>query len=423
LQPQSAPRVGLAWTLWLTTFGCRAAGLAVAVAVVEPLTIGVLVRGAADALAFSLGFATVGLILALRRPTNPIGWLYLAAGLAASLTTPTDPWVEQLVRDGRPLPLIAQLVAVAADVGWAPWIALGVTLPALLLPDGHLRSHRWRVVAATAVAGPVLLMVGAGLAPGRLQQLPIDNPFGLGGAAGTAAWTVAYTGAALHWMSLLAAGVCVVLRFRGSRGVQRQQLRWVAAGAAGAVVGLILSIPGTLTFLHGTAADVLTANVVHAAMLCPPIAIAVAVLRYRLWDLDRLISRTVTYAVITVLLIVPYLLILPATVRLAGDVGDLGVAVVTLAAAAGFAPLRRRVQDLVDQRFNRRRYDAARTVDSFTARLRDLVDRDALDAALLAVIEQTVEPTQASLWLVTSTNAPPTDGRLRPRTVPAYPDH
>ena len=423
LQPQSAIRTGVAWALWLATFGCLAAGLAVAVAVTRPLTIGVLIAGAADAVAGSFGFVTVGLILALRRPANPIGWLYGAAGLAGSVTTPAAPWVDQLVGDGRPLPLIAQLVAVAADVGWAPWIALGVTLPALLLPDGHLRSHRWRVVVATAVAGPVLLMAGAGLAPGQLQQLPIDNPFGPAGVAGTVAWVVTYIGVGLHWVSLLAAGVCVVLRFRASRGVQRQQLRWVAAGPAGAVAGLILSIPGALQLLPGTASNLVVANLVYPAMLCPPIAIAVAVLRYRLWDLDRLVSRTVTYAAITVLLVVPYLVILPVAVRLAGDAGDLAVAAATLAAATAFSPLRRRVQDLVDQRFNRRRYDAARTVDSFTARLRDLVDRDALDAALLAVIRQTVEPTQASLWLCDIDQRAAADRRPASSSGPSPPTH
>jgi hypothetical protein len=285
-------------------------------------------------------------------------------------------------------------------------------------------------VVVTAVAGPVLLMTGAGIAPGPLQQLPIDNPFGLEGAAGTAAWAVAYTGAGLHWVSLLAAGVCVVLRFRASSGVQRQQLRWVAAGASGAVAGLILSIPGALPFLHGTAADVVSANVVHLAMLCPPIAIAVAVLRYRLWDLDRLVSRTMTYAAITVLLIVPYLVVLPVTVRLAGDAGDLAVAVATLAAAAAFSPLRRHVQDLVDQRFNRRRYDAATTIDGFTVRVRDMVDLNALDAALLAVIEQTMEPTRASLWLRhigqrAAANRRPAsaqDGRRQPTTEDRRPE-
>jgi hypothetical protein len=137
--------------------------------------------------------------------------------------------------------------------------------------------------------------------------------------------------------------------------------------------------------------------VIYLAMLCPPLA--VAVLRYRLWDLDRLVSRTVTYALVTALLVLPYLLILPATTRLAGDAGSLVVAAATLAAVAVFAPLRRLVQDRVDRRFNRARYDAARTVDAFGARLREQVDLDALSAELLAVVNQTVQPTRASLWL------------------------
>jgi hypothetical protein len=134
-------------------------------------------------------------------------------------------------------------------------------------------------------------------------------------------------------------------------------------------------------------------------LLSVPVAIAVAVLRYRLWDLDRLVSRTVTYALLTALLVLPYLLVLPAVTRLAGDAGNLAVAAATLAAVAAFAPLRRRVQGLVDRRFNRRRYDAERTVAGFAARLRGQVDLDALAAELLAVVDQTVQPTQASLWL------------------------
>jgi hypothetical protein len=123
------------------------------------------------------------------------------------------------------------------------------------------------------------------------------------------------------------------------------------------------------------------------------------VLRYRLWDLDRLISRTVTYTLVTVLLVVPYLLVVPAASRLAQGSGSLAVAAATLAVAALFSPLRRRVQDLVDRRFNRRRYDGARTVDRFAARLRHQVDLDALRGELLAVVDQTVQPAQASLWL------------------------
>jgi hypothetical protein len=147
--------------------------------------------------------------------------------------------------------------------------------------------------------------------------------------------------------------------------------------------------------------------VIDLAMLCPPLAIAVAVLRYRLWDLDRLVSRTVTYALVTGLLVLPYLLILPAVTGLAGEAGSLAVAAATLAAAAGFQPLRRRVQDRVDRRFNRRRYDAARSVAAFAARLRGQIDLDALSAELLTVVKHTVQPTTAWLWL-----RPPATPRL-----------
>ena len=138
------------------------------------------------------------------------------------------------------------------------------------------------------------------------------------------------------------------------------------------------------------------------------VAVAVAVLRYRQWDLDRLVSRTVTYALVTALLVVPYLLVVPAASRLAAGSGSLAVAAATLAVAALFSPLRRRVQDLVDRRFNRRRYNAARTVAGFGGRLRDEVDLDAIAAELVAVVERTVQPTQASLW-------------LRPPAVPPVP--
>jgi hypothetical protein len=230
---------------------------------VRPLTLGTLAGGAATALAFPVGYATVGLVLSLRRPTNPIGWLYAASGLAWALELPLGPWLEQLVRDHWPLPLAAQLAVVAGGFLWAPGVAFGITLPFLLLPGGRLLPT---------------ILVGLGIAP-RVNDV-----------------------------------------------------------------------------------------VVYPAVLCVPVTVAVAVLRYRLWDLDGLVSRTVTYALVTG--------------RLAAGTGSLGVAAATLAAAAAFAPLRRRVQALVDRRFNRRRYDAARTVEAFTARLREQVDLDALRAEL-----------------------------------------
>jgi hypothetical protein len=264
------------------------------------------------------------------------------------------------------------------------------------------------VVVATGVVGVTIAVVGWSLMPQPLTQtpVPVDKPFALDGVGATVATVFYAIGTALHWGSLPAAAVCVVLRFRASRGVERQQLRWVAAGAAGVVAGLAL--------LPVAAAGILPAGesiFPSLLLLSVPVAVAVAVLRYRLWDLDRLVSRTVTYALITVLLVSPYLLILPAITRLAGDAGSLAVAAATLAAAAAFSPLRRRVQDLVDRRFNRARYDATRTVEAFAARLREQVDLDALSAELLAAVEQTVAPTRASLWL-----RPPVNLRL-PRSA------
>jgi hypothetical protein len=149
LRPRA--RTTLAWTLWLATMAACAAGLVVALLVARPLTAQVLLDGALYAVGFPLGYATVGLVLTLRRPGNPIGWLYATSALVWSLIIPLGPWVDQLVREQRPLPLLAKLDAMAEVTVWAPAIALGITLPALLVPDGRLRSPRWRVVVATAV--------------------------------------------------------------------------------------------------------------------------------------------------------------------------------------------------------------------------------------------------------------------------------
>jgi hypothetical protein len=220
-------RITLAWSLWLVTVGCCVAFLAVTL-VLRPLTLAV-VADAVFSLVFLVGYATVGLVVTLRRPANPIGWLYAVVGLIAALTVPLAPWLDWLVQTGRPLPLAAQLQVIADLLVWAPAIALGVTLPALLLPNGRLRSPRWRVVVVTTVAGPVLFMVGGLLLPGPVgPEAPVrfDNPFGLSGVAGRVAAVVLNIGLVLHWASLPAAAVCVVLRFRASRG-------WSVSSCAG----------------------------------------------------------------------------------------------------------------------------------------------------------------------------------------------
>jgi hypothetical protein len=218
----------VAWSLWLAAIGNCAAGMIVALVVTRPPTLAMLAEGAA-ALAFLLIVATIGLVLALRRPANPIGWLYATAALVASLTAPWRPWVDELVDSGRPLPLAARVAAVAMDFEWAPSVALGITLPFLLLPDGRLRSPRWRVAAAASMIAAIIVPLAGSLIPGQLLTTPITNPLGLRGTPGAVAAAVAYICTALYWASLVAALVCVVLRFRDSRGIEHQQLRWVAA--------------------------------------------------------------------------------------------------------------------------------------------------------------------------------------------------
>jgi hypothetical protein len=387
----------LAWLLFLASLGCCAVGITLVLVLVRPLRAGVLTGAVVLAMAY-LSFAVIGLVLSVRRPANPIGWLYAASGLVWCLAPPGgEAWVDQLVRSGRPLPLTAKLYA-ASEPLWAPAIALGVTLPLLLLPDGRLRSGRWRLAAWASVTGATLLLAGV-LVPRQLTTVPIANPFGLAGVAGTVANRVEGVGQLLYLGSLAAALICVVLRFRASRGVERQQLRWVAAGATGAVFGLV-AVVGLLALeqWYGVAPGAAWVAVV-LALPCLPVSVTVAVLRYRLWELDRVISRTLTYTLVTALLAALYLLVVVTITRLAQDAGSLAVAAATLTAAAAFTPLHRRVQDRVDRRFNRRRYDAARTVEAFAVRLRDQVDLDALHGELLAVVDQTVQPTQATLWL------------------------
>jgi hypothetical protein len=388
-------RILLAWSLWLGTFACLVGGLVVTLLVTRPLTTDVLVDGAFEGGIWLL-FATVGLVLTLRRPENPIGWLYAAAGLVWTVYVPWDPWVDQLLRDGRPLPPAVRLAALAGDSLWGVGIALAVTLPLLLLPDGRLRSPRWRAVLVAVVAGTTMNVVGWWLSPGPMTQTlrPVAKPFALDGWAGAAATVVTWIGFGITFAAIPAAALCVVLRFRASSGVERQQLRWVVTGAAAAASAPLVLVP-----LEQLGLLPVTDAFAPVLLLSVPVAIAVAVLRYRLWDLDRLVSRTVTYAAVTALLVVPYLLVVPAASELAQGSGSLAVAAATLAVAALFQPARRRIQAVVDRRFNRRRYDAARTVEGFARRLRDQVDLDALHGELLAVVSQTVQPTRASIWL------------------------
>jgi hypothetical protein len=265
----------------------------------------------------------------------------------------------------------------------------------LLTPTGSLPSARWRRWAWITAATPVALGLVVAVAPGRLDPrlLLASSPFSdraLGGVL-LVATRVALVVTAL---AVAVAAGSLVLRFRRAHGVERQQLRWVALAATLMVLaGPVVLAPVALE------SPILIdwASAVWVVVL--PVAVGAAVLRYRLYDLDRIISRTLAYGLLTLLLGGGYAVVVLGLGQLLGRESPLVVAAATLAVAAVFQPARRRVQAVVDRRFNRRRHDATRIIEGFGARLRDQVDLDTLTAELLAVVDQTMQPTQASLWL------------------------
>jgi hypothetical protein len=339
--------------------------------------------------------ATVGAVLASRRPRHPVGWLLLGFALALMPGGVTAGYLAYgvLARPGA-LPATTTVARYYPAMSVAAVTLLGFVL--LLTPTGSLPSPCWRWWARASAAAPIALLLVVTVAPGSLDpryQAGVGGPLdfrGLGGAllvANQLALVVATLAVVVDAGSL-------VVRFRRARGVERQQLRWVALAAA--LVAPLIGVELAVVAL-GTPALLGWATTIGAAVL--PLAVGAAILRYRLYDLDRIISRTLAYGLLTLLLGLGYAAVVLGFGRLLPQGSSLVVAAATLAAAAAFAPLRRRVQTLVDRRFNRRRYDAARTVDRFAVRLRDQVDLDALRAELLAVVDQTVQPTQASLWL------------------------
>jgi hypothetical protein len=274
----------------------------------------------------------------------------------------------------------------------------------LLTPTGTLPSPRWRWWARVATAAPVVVLLAVTLLPQPLgaEYQSVANPLGLGALE---AWLQAATGMGLAFavLGVVVAAASLVGRFRRARGTQRQQLRWVALAAGVVSLAAALVLAAMLTETPALFGWGLT---LCAAIL--PLAIGAAILRYRLYDLDRIVSRTLTYGLLTVLLGGGYAGLVLGLGQLLGGDSSLVVATATLAVATVFRPARRRVQQAVDRRFNRRRYDAAQTIQAFSARLRQQVDLDSLSSELLAVVDQTMQPTQVALWFRPSGNRPGT---------------
>jgi hypothetical protein len=343
-----------------------------------------------------LSAATVGALVASRRPRHPVGWLLLGVGLAVAVNVLVEPYVKYglLVRPGS-LPAARHLVGIVYSTIFVALSCAGFVL--LLTPTGSLPSPRWRWWARMAAAAPALTVVGFAVQPDPMAPEYLGNPLAVPVLA-PALLVAGLAGALVVLVGLLAGAGSLMLRFRRARGVERLQLRWLALAAACASV---LLLTGLVAGLLGKDPVVLASLMLCVALL--PLATGAAILRYRLYDLDRIVSRTVAYGLLTVLLGLGYAGAVLAAGQLFGGIGDQppswAVAGATLALAAMFQPARRRVQQAVDRRFNRRRHDAARTVEAFAVRLRDQVDLDALNAELLGVVAQTMQPTRASLWL------------------------
>jgi hypothetical protein len=409
------PRVGppaLAWAVCVLTVAVALGSLGLAIAdpnsggpdhvspsgptVNDTPDSGYVPYAALSAVVFS-AFALVGAVVATRRPRNPVGWFFGAGALLWSLGVLSS-GVYWHMAFGRPdAPAAAEYVAWFGTWSFLPAFVLLLSLVPLLFPTGAPPSPRWRKVGwAAAVAGVVTTLSNA-LAPGPLETADfawVDNPFGV---EGLGLGTLADASFVALGAAALAGIASLVVRYRRARGIERQQLRWVA-GAACLLV--LLTVGGDLASSWlgsgaGWAGTLL-------GLMCVAIAVAIALLRYRLYDLDVVINRALVYVGLTALLAATYLAsVLLLQLALSGAAGNssLAVAVSTLAVAGLFRPARTRIQHAVDRRFYRRKYDAEHTVEAFSTRLRDQIDLDALDHELSTVVRDTLQPRHVSLWL------------------------
>jgi hypothetical protein len=356
-----------------------------------------------------LAFTIVGALIASRRPENPIGWICLVAGLFWTLIALDDQYTAYGLATTGVVPFPAAVVALSQWL-WVPPVGLLSIYLILFFPDGRLPSRRWRPLAWFSGAVMALVSLAIALAPGPLPDLGgVRNPFGLEGYP----WIADATNVipALLPLCTLASALSLVLRYRRSGSEQREQIKWIAF--AGSFVGLmsLITVVSTLIFApefpDSTGTQPLWLGVLQDVELLSfagiPVAVGIAVLRYRLYDIDVIINRTLVYGSLTATLIALYfggiVVLQRLFVLLTGQQSTLAVVASTLLIAALFNPLRRRIQSFIDRRFYRRKYDARKTLEAFTAKLRDETDFDALNAELVGVVNETIQPAHVSLWL------------------------
>ena len=355
------------------------------------------------------GYAFVGALVASRQPGNAVGWILLVIGIALTLGTLAD--ANLLSRTAPARGLSAWL----SGWVWYVWLTLaGIFLPQLF-PTGRPLSSPWRPVLWLGIVALALSVIGASFDPGRLDvdsPVPVENPLGVGGPIGDALPVVARVGDVLTAFAFVLAAASLVVRFRRSRGVERQQLKWFAyvglVAAAGLVVAMAQVLFGLQPDEEGAAGWLEVAGAVGwftalvAIVLGIPIATGMAILRHRLYDIDVVINRTLVYGALTATLAAAYLgsvLLLQLALSPLTEDSGLAIAGSTLGVAALFRPARARIQELVDRRFYRRKYDAVQTIERFGAHLRDEVELGALSAELRGVVAETMQPAHVSLWL------------------------
>jgi hypothetical protein len=350
-------------------------------------------------LMIAISSAAVGVLVARRQPRNPNGWLLLGIAAAILLSTGAGAYSLLVYRLGRDLPL-GPLGLVLYQL-WSPALAL-FFLVILLFPDGRPPSPRWRpaVWVYGLLCGSYLaLLLGVAVDAINGHQIIVDNAYGGLTVVDYPRGRFAATQDVLLIL-ILAFGLCFagrqLLTFRNSSGDRRQQLKWLMFGSAICVICAGLSIPGQ------TAPSGLWAalnDVLSLGFIALPASIGVGILRYRLYEIDRLISRTLAYAIVTGLVIGVYAALVTMAHSVVSYKSPLAVAVATLAAAATFNPLRRRVQRIVDRHFNRAHYDAEGTIAAFAARMQDAADLEEVRSDLMVVAYQALEPEHISVWV------------------------
>jgi hypothetical protein len=409
---------GLAWMLWgLTLLGVLAAAwLDQLLRQAGRPELSWLGSGNLPLVGAAVIAVTVGAVLASRRPGHPVGWLLVAMGMSLTLSGAASSYrYHGLVARPGTLPAASYLAGLADGLNIVYLSCAGFVL--LLTPTGSLPSPRWRWWARVAAAGAAVFLLASAANPAPLYPpyRDITNPLGVPALAQPPLDAAAPLSGLIVLVALVVGAWSLVVRFRHARGVERQQLRWLAWGAALAAVALVV---GLLDFALRGEDTILFQPALAVCLALLPLSTGAAILRYRLYDLDRIISRSLAYGLLTVLLGLGYAAVVLGLGRLLRQDSSLVVAAATLAMAAVFQPARRRIQTTVDRRFNRRRHDAGQLITAFSARLRDQVDLATLTGELLAVVDQTMQPTRASLWLRPRAPSNKAEGQAATSTAP-----